>query len=53
MSKDKRERIPREERFGIKRLWIANAIALLALLLTVLITLAALGLLPSIFTFFF
>ena len=53
MSKKKKGRVPREERFGIKRLLIANVIALLALLLTVLITLAALELLPSIFTFFF
>ncbi len=53
MSREKKKRAARGEKLSIRRLVIANVIAFAALTLTAIITLAALGLLPSIFTFFF
>ncbi len=53
VANEKKKRAARSERFTVKRLVIANVIALAALILTATVTLAALGLLPSIFTFFF
>ena len=53
MSREKKKRAARGEKLTIGRLAIANAFAFAALMLAALITLGALGLLPSIFTFFF
>ena len=53
MATEKKKRAARLEKLTIKRLVIANAVALAAFLLTVTVTLAALGLLPSIIAFFF
>ena len=40
-------------RYDVRRLVVANGIALALLMLTLLVTLWALGLLPSIWNFFF
>ena len=53
MAKERRKRARRGERLSLGRLVIANVVAFAALVLIATVTLAALGLLPSIFTFFF
>lgn len=52
-NRDRKKNAARGERLTVKRLVIANGVALAAFVLTVIVTLAALGLMPSIFAFFF
>lgn len=49
----KQRTVAKKKRSVVKRLLWANVIALLALLITVVVTLQLLGLLDSIYAFFF